>query len=185
MSPPATLPCPHPATSPVTRAALTSDEPASRWPWVAIVGCLLMLAVLGLTRFSEVRMARASAALHDTWLPTAAHAAELHIEVSDLARDVASPQAWTRGQARGRISDGIARLTAWAEAHRQDLDAATFVRLDELRQRWAEHQAQPETASPRPLDPAHPLHEVLEALSRLNAHCMAQGRRLADIAAGR
>ncbi|MCH8179027.1 MAG: hypothetical protein IIA02_04480 [Proteobacteria bacterium] len=176
MSTPSALPSPLPHHPP-----LAVDEPAPRWPWVAIGGCVLMLALLGLARFSEVRMARASAALHDTWLPTAAHAAELHIEVSDLARDAASPQAWTRGQARGRISDGIARLTRWAEAHRQDLDATTFTRLAELRQRWADHLAQPDAAPPHPADP---LHEVLDALRQLNAHCMAQGRRLADIAAG-
>lgn len=159
---------------------------AANWAWIAIVGCLLVFAAMALSGHSEARMARASVALQLTWLPTVERVTDLQVELSDLANGAVPPEAWTPGQVRGRISDGIERLATWTEAHQQNLDADTPALLGRLRQRWAEYLALAHSDTPQHrLQGAERLHEALAAMEQLSAHCLAQSRAQADIAAGR
>ena len=167
--------------------SLSSVAPSTaNWAWIAIVGCLLVFAAMALSGHSEARMARASVALQLTWLPTVERVTDLQVELSDLAHGAVPPEAWTPNQVRGRISDGIERLTTWTEAHQQNLDADTPALLDHLRQRWTAYLALANSDAPEHrVQGAERLHDALMAMEQLSAHCLAQSRAQADIAAGR
>lgn len=154
----------------------------SRWPWIAIVGCALMFAVLGLNQWGNQRVDRASEALHSTWMPAVDKLAGLQSELKDLSGQSARRSAWTPGQLRGRISDELARFDTWMAQARPGMDASTPELLRVLQQRWADYLAMPDVDTPAR---AARLHDAASALERLSAHCMAQSQAQADIAAGR
>lgn len=177
---------PSPLHGPAVPSPTGAAAPPANWAWIAIVGCLLVFAAMALSGHSEARMARASVALQLTWLPTVERVTDLQVELSDLANGAVPPEAWTPGQVRGRISDGIERLATWTEAHQQNLDADTPALLGRLRLRWAEYLALANSNAPEHrVQTAERLHDALAALEQLSAHCLAQSRAQADIAAGR
>lgn len=157
-------------------------EAAARWPWVAIAGCVLMFALMALNHAGQARMARASQALHTTWLPAVDQLAELQLAVRDLSGEAAQRSAWTPGQLRGRISDDLAQLSHKLTPAHLAPDAHTPELVRALQQRWAAYTAMSEVDGP---ERAAHLLEVAEALALLNGHCLAQSQAQADVAAGR
>lgn len=165
-----------------SRPASARPEAAPRWPWIAMAGCVLMFALLALNHLGQRHMDGAAEALHSTWMPAVDKLADLQSQLKDLSGEATQRSAWTPGQLRGRISDGLARFDTWMTPSRPGMDASTPELLRVLQQRWADYLAMPDVDTPAR---AARLHDALTALERLSAHCLAQGLAQADIAAGR
>lgn len=171
------------------------DDAPARWPWVAIAGCVLMFAAMAFDQISQARMARASQALHSTWLPTVEQLADVQLTLRDLSGEAARRSAWTPGQLRGRISDDLDQLAQRLASTNPAMDAQTPELMRTLRQRWHDYTAladasngaqtdgRTDTPTPTP-EHAVRLRAVAAALTRLSEQCLAQSQAQAGQAAG-
>ena len=179
------------------RHAHAEDDAPARWPWVAIAGCVLMFAAMAFDQVSQARMARASQALHSTWLPTVEQLADVQLTLRDLSGEATQRSAWTPGQLRGRISDDLVQLAHRLAPTNPAMDAQTPELMRALQQRWHDYTALADASNGAHTDatnqtatqaatPEHAerLRAVAAALTRLSEQCLAQSQAQAERAAG-